>query len=338
MEAVRGARVAHPRRDRSRGLRCRPVFPARSTRTPSSGWSKNWRPSTRRRAPAPRRRPVRGAGAGTDRSALSRQSAGLLRKLPGQRHQSGTSWWSSAGTGSTPVRRIGSGKRGLTDGPAERARFSEPQGLALLPDDSVIVADTCQPCPGVAMTAPATGAVTTLAATGRQRRHGEPASAPLVPSASPRPGTSPRARPGGSPWPGCTSRGRTIRREETVTSSPRRRPTRDSSGRARTRGAVRTAGAGRCRRSGCGWPTPKRPPCAGWTSMARSARRSAPNCSTSASETAQRARPCSSTPGHHRPARRVGGDQRHLPQQRPAPLRPEERRGQHARDRPARTE
>ncbi|WP_121704768.1 NHL domain-containing thioredoxin family protein [Streptomyces sp. E5N298] len=80
------------------------------------------------------------------------------------------------GDGETPVRRIGSGKRGLTDGPAERARFSEPQGLALLPDDSVIVADTVNHA--LRRYDPATGAVTTLAGTGRQRRHGEPASGP----------------------------------------------------------------------------------------------------------------------------------------------------------------
>ncbi|MFE2050871.1 NHL domain-containing thioredoxin family protein [Streptomyces sp. NPDC059459] len=80
------------------------------------------------------------------------------------------------GDGETPVRRIGSGERGLADGPAECARFSEPQGLALLPDDSVVVADTVNHA--LRRYDPVTGAVTTLAGTGRQRRHGEPASGP----------------------------------------------------------------------------------------------------------------------------------------------------------------
>ena len=38
-----------------------------------------------------------------------------------------------AADGETVLRRIGSGERGLVDGGAERARFSEPQGLCLLP-------------------------------------------------------------------------------------------------------------------------------------------------------------------------------------------------------------
>lgn len=54
-----------------------------------------------------------------------------------------------AGDGRTPLRRIGSGERGLVDGPPEVARFSEPQGLCPLPADlaarvgyDVVVADT----------------------------------------------------------------------------------------------------------------------------------------------------------------------------------------------------
>ncbi|MEP7762727.1 NHL domain-containing thioredoxin family protein [Sanguibacter sp. 25GB23B1] len=51
--------------------------------------------------------------------------------------------------GETLVRRIGSGERGLVDGPPEEARFSEPNGLCLVPDElrsflgyDVLVADT----------------------------------------------------------------------------------------------------------------------------------------------------------------------------------------------------
>ncbi|MGV9284617.1 NHL domain-containing thioredoxin family protein [Streptomyces sp. NPDC003730] len=74
--------------------------------------------------------------------------------------------------GESLVRRIGSGSRGFTDGPAERAEFSEPQGLALLGDGSVVVADTVNHA--LRRYDPGTGGVTTLAGTGRQRRPGEP--------------------------------------------------------------------------------------------------------------------------------------------------------------------
>jgi thiol-disulfide isomerase/thioredoxin len=68
--------------------------------------------------------------------------------------------------GETVLRRIGSGERGLADGPAAEARFSEPQGLALLPDGGVVVADTVNHAlRGVDL---ATGSVTTLAGTGSQ--------------------------------------------------------------------------------------------------------------------------------------------------------------------------
>ncbi|MFC8806018.1 NHL domain-containing thioredoxin family protein [Streptomyces anthocyanicus] len=74
--------------------------------------------------------------------------------------------------GESPVRRIGSGRRGFTDGPADRAEFSEPQGLALLGDGSVVVADTVNHA--LRRYEPGTGEVTTLAGTGRQHRPGEP--------------------------------------------------------------------------------------------------------------------------------------------------------------------
>ena len=75
--------------------------------------------------------------------------------------------------GETLVRRIGSGERGLLDGGPSEARFSEPNGLCLLPDDvaaavgyDVVVADTVNHAlRGVRL---ADGWVTTLAGTGEQ--------------------------------------------------------------------------------------------------------------------------------------------------------------------------
>lgn len=74
------------------------------------------------------------------------------------------------------VRRIGAGTRGFADGPADRARFSEPQGLAALPDGTVAVADTVNHA--LRRYDPATGEVTTLAGTGRQWWQGSPAEGP----------------------------------------------------------------------------------------------------------------------------------------------------------------
>ncbi|MGW7238906.1 thioredoxin-like domain-containing protein [Streptomyces sp. NPDC054804] len=76
----------------------------------------------------------------------------------------------------TVVRRIGAGTRGFADGPAADAAFSEPQGLALLDDGSVVVADTVNHA--LRRLDPATGEVTTLAGTGRQWWQGSPTSGP----------------------------------------------------------------------------------------------------------------------------------------------------------------
>ncbi|MEV0809254.1 NHL domain-containing thioredoxin family protein [Micromonospora sp. NPDC050200] len=73
------------------------------------------------------------------------------------------------------VRRIGSGERGRTDGPAGTASFAEPQGLCLLPAHAaevagydLVVADTVNHLlRGVRL---ATGEVVTVAGTGRQWR------------------------------------------------------------------------------------------------------------------------------------------------------------------------
>ncbi|MFQ3559727.1 NHL domain-containing thioredoxin family protein [Streptomyces gramineus] len=76
----------------------------------------------------------------------------------------------------TVLRRIGSGERGFADGPAAEAAFSEPQGLALLEDGSVVVADTVNHA--LRRLDPATGEVTTSAGTGRQWWQGSPTSGP----------------------------------------------------------------------------------------------------------------------------------------------------------------
>ncbi|MEU4198225.1 NHL domain-containing thioredoxin family protein [Kribbella sp. NPDC026611] len=78
----------------------------------------------------------------------------------------------------TVVRRIGTGERGFVDGGASEARFSEPNGLTLLPDElaarvgyDVVVADTVNHAlRGVSLQS---GEVTTLAGTGKQWMDGD---------------------------------------------------------------------------------------------------------------------------------------------------------------------
>ncbi|MGN8244250.1 NHL domain-containing thioredoxin family protein [Cellulomonas soli] len=75
--------------------------------------------------------------------------------------------------GETPVRTIGAGERGLVDGGPDEARFSEPNGLCLVPDAlrdelgyDVLVADTVNHAlRGVRLS---DGQVTTVAGTGEQ--------------------------------------------------------------------------------------------------------------------------------------------------------------------------
>ncbi|MFH9061250.1 thioredoxin-like domain-containing protein [Streptomyces coeruleorubidus] len=78
--------------------------------------------------------------------------------------------------GESVVRRIGSGGRGFADGAAGAAAFNEPQGLALLEDGSVVVADTVNHA--LRRLDLTTGEVTTLAGTGRQWWQGSPTSGP----------------------------------------------------------------------------------------------------------------------------------------------------------------
>ncbi|MBK6019017.1 thioredoxin-like domain-containing protein [Streptomyces sp. MBT53] len=81
-----------------------------------------------------------------------------------------------AADGDTVVRRIGQGDRGMTDSTWVRARFKEPQGLVLLPDGAVAVADTGNHV--IRRFDPESGRVTTLAGTGYQWMQGEPTSGP----------------------------------------------------------------------------------------------------------------------------------------------------------------
>ncbi|MFJ7155365.1 NHL domain-containing thioredoxin family protein [Streptomyces sp. NPDC101118] len=75
--------------------------------------------------------------------------------------------------GESVVRRIGSGERGFGSD-----SFNEPQGLCLLPDGSVIVADTVNHA--LRRFDLATGEVTTVAGTGRQWWQGSPTSGPAL--------------------------------------------------------------------------------------------------------------------------------------------------------------
>ncbi len=101
-----------------------------------------------------------------------------------------------AADGETLVRRIGSGERGLVDGGPDAARFSEPNGLALLPPDvadvvgyDVVVADTVNHAlRGVRLD---DGSVVTLAGTGEQY---------MVGAADNRTGDGPRGLKLSSPW------------------------------------------------------------------------------------------------------------------------------------------
>jgi thiol-disulfide isomerase/thioredoxin len=97
-----------------------------------------------------------------------------------------------AADGETVLRRIGSGERGLVDD-STSVRFSEPQGLCLLPDEvrqwvgyDVVVADTVNH--SLRMIRLEDGRVTTVAGTGGQWMPGDPEpseSDPAVPLSSP---------------------------------------------------------------------------------------------------------------------------------------------------------
>ncbi|MFC9236021.1 NHL domain-containing thioredoxin family protein [Streptomyces decoyicus] len=76
-----------------------------------------------------------------------------------------------AADGEQVLRRVGTGERGLT-----ADSFNEPQGLALLPDGRVAVADTVNHA--LRVFDPETGALETVAGTGKQWWQGSPTSGP----------------------------------------------------------------------------------------------------------------------------------------------------------------
>ncbi|MFI5480379.1 NHL domain-containing thioredoxin family protein [Streptomyces rubiginosohelvolus] len=78
--------------------------------------------------------------------------------------------------GETVRRHFGTGERGLSDGGPDEARFSEPQGLAVLPDGRVAVADTVNHA--IRALDLTTGVTSTLAGTCRQWWQGTPTSGP----------------------------------------------------------------------------------------------------------------------------------------------------------------
>ncbi|MFF3528005.1 NHL domain-containing thioredoxin family protein [Streptomyces rubiginosohelvolus] len=78
--------------------------------------------------------------------------------------------------GETVRRHFGTGERGLSDGSPDEARFSEPQGLVVLPDGRVAVADTVNHA--IRALDLTTGVTSTLAGTGRQWWQGTPTSGP----------------------------------------------------------------------------------------------------------------------------------------------------------------
>ncbi|MFK4224644.1 NHL domain-containing thioredoxin family protein [Streptomyces sp. NPDC019890] len=80
--------------------------------------------------------------------------------------------------GESVVQRYGDGERGLVDGGPDRVRFSEPQGLALLPGGRIVVADTVNHA--LRELDPETGETTTIAGTGRQWWQGSATSGPAL--------------------------------------------------------------------------------------------------------------------------------------------------------------
>lgn len=333
LEAVRGAGLADARRDRSRGL-CRRAARRRGAcaRHRASGDRAGGRARGQGHAAA-RRRPVRGAGAGADGAAFPGQGAAAAeRELPGQRHHPA----SAGGTGG------GRRDRRPADRPGQPRAHRQHLGALALQRTAG---------PG--------------AAAGRlrgRRRHGEPRAAAL------RPGQRPHHHPRGHRIPvdagrrhvRSRARGRSVltvgrgvvagqgldrhgRHPPAVGVRPglrhrlrhrrhlQRGPGRRSGRRGLVRAAVGARGdarpvvAGRLGDLGAALGRPRR---------RRPHRRRHRPLRLRAPRRRRRTGAAPAPVGCHGPARRLGGDQRHL-QPRPAPLRPGDRRGHHPGDGPA---
>ena len=273
--------------------------PARATPTPSTGWSTSWSPSTRPRAPCT------AATARTSRHRRRRPSCASRARPSGCR--AAPCWSATRGHHSlveladdaeTVLRRIGAGDRGSPTAPRRRRRFSEPQGLCLLPPDvagtvgyDVVVADTVNHAlRGVRLD---TGDVTTVAGTGAQWMQGDPQPVdgdPRIPLSSPWDVAWSRRRgvvvamagihqlwrfdpvpPSISVWAGTTNEGLVDgpARRGLVRAAVRARRRRPAAVAGRLRDVVAAGGRGRCRaapRSGTGSST-------SGTSTARPSRR-----------------------------------------------------------------
>lgn len=197
--------------------------------------------------------------------------------------------------GETVRRHFGTGDRGLADGGPDEVRFSEPQGLAVLPDGRIAVADTVNHA--IRALDLTTGVTTTLAGTGHQWWQGSPTSGPA------------REVDLSSPWDvawfadrlwiamvASTNCGRTTPSPEPCR-SPRARPTKDLSTVRPTRpgSPSRPDLPPRPTATGSGSPTRRRPRCGTWTGTGPCTRPSAPASSTSVTATAPPTRRSSST-------------------------------------------
>ena len=247
---------------------------------------------------APRRRPVRRAGAGRHAPALPRQGAAPARRRASwSRTPPGTSWWSWRRT----ARPYGAASAPASAGSRTAARRGPVQRTA--------GPRRCCPTAGSPSRTPST--------TPSGRSTSRPGVRPRWPAPAGSGGRAPPTsgparevdlsspwdiawfgRTGcGSPWPGCTSCGRTTRAEPArsrVAAGTTNEGLVDGPGR---RGLVRAAVRSRPRPgTGCGSPTPRPAPCAGWTADGRRRTRpSAPASSTSATATEPPNRHCSST-------------------------------------------
>ena len=282
---------------------------------------------------APRRRPVRPAAAGRADAALPGQgrrrcpTATLLVADAGHH-----SLVELAPDGETLVRRIGIGERGLVDGAPATARFNEPNGLCLLPDDVAPRSATTSWSP--------TPSTTRCAASARRRRRSARSPAPARSGCRATRAADGDAR-GSSrrPWDVAWWRGPGRRVamagiHQLWTFDPgagddravrRARRTRACVDGPARRGLVRPDRPGSRRADGddgSGSPTPRRPACAAVRGTASCTPRSARGCSTSATATGRPRTALLQHPlGVTRAARRVGRGARHL-QRRRTPLRP----------------